>query len=110
MALSPALLQFLKKTYGNKPAPVPPQQQQQGGVARTVAGDVKEGAGAVKTASSVLGKNAPKWLGQAGSVAGRYVLPGVGAALGAYGLAKDRGTIGSNLMNGATTGASTGTM
>jgi hypothetical protein len=51
--------------------------------------------------------------GAAGSAAanmtGRYLIPGVGAAMGIYGLAQNNGGL-SNVMSGAGTGASIGTM
>ena len=91
------ILQYLD--VGGQQAPQGPNAFEQG------AGAVRTGLGAGKTINSMLGANAPTWLGMAGKA-----LPVAGTALGGYEFLKDRGTNVGNLLNGAGTGASIGSM
>jgi hypothetical protein len=83
----------------------------------------KDVGGGAKLASSILSPKLPTGFvgpvapstganiaGNIAGIAGRYVIPGFGAALGGYQFLKDRGTNWGNIASGTGTGASIGTM
>lgn len=96
------------------------QNPQQPPAAATAIGDAsnigKDVVGGAKIFSkfssptSAATSNTSSVAGNVASIGGRYVIPALGAAYSGYQFLKDRGTLGSNVMNGAGTGASIGTM